>query len=853
MMKTNRKRVVITGMGILSSLAENIEDFKQALLAKKVGVADSERFSTWFENARAAEVLHDIDYPELPDEIVASLDNAALWAYKVGKDALNQAGLANNNKCLEEMGLIVGVSSAGTEAFLPLFEQRIQDFSLRKALYSGGFSSCCSSASTLLGLKGGVELVATACTASPNAVGMAFDYIQNGKSKAMLAVGTEPIYLPTFAGFYALNVMHPDSCSPFSGDSGMSIGEGAGAIVLEEYEHAVARGATIYGEILSYATSCDAYHETGPDPRASGAVQVMLKALENAGVTPDQIDYVNAHGTGTEANDQIETLAMKKVFPNVDNLLISSTKSYFGHNIGAAGIVELIACLVTLPDEKVLPTLNFSVARPNCDLDYVPNAFRQKDINLFMKNNYAFGGNNCCMIVSVKPCSIPVTSYEAKRVAISGIGAVSAIGHRINDILERIWESDNVPELGGIEFPDDTLSEAKELLNVLVKTQQFETLFGDEYAIGANTLPDEEEHFKTFQVTGLEPRKHLRRFDPRKATRGGTFALIALSEALTMARRKIKRDAEDLGMVMGMSRGPQETTYKYLQSLKPDPRKVRTSEFPGSLMNSIATFCGISEGVKGYTTTLATGENAALGALTYGYEIIRQQLQPQVIVGGADEHFPSMSLYMDAVTQKIHMTSDASDYQIYAENAKGFVPGEGACMLLLEDPQAAIARGAEVLAEVAGYGKSCSNSYFDASQTNEKSAAMSLAIERALADAGMTAKDIDLVCGTSNGSAENSKIEINAIYKSFSKENPRIPVVNYNACFGFVASSAGLLNLAVMLDCIKKQAVPAIPYTRAFFDDRINFVRQPLKMAIRHVLLVGATEGGNYYAFVIKG
>lgn len=852
-MKTSRKRVVITGMGILSSLADNIQDFRQALLEKRRGVADSERFSQWFEHARAAEVLHDIDDAELPEEIVASLDNAALWAYKVGKDALNQAGLAHHRQCLEEMGLIVGVSSAGTEAFLPLFEQRVQDFSLRKAVYSGAFSSCCSSVSTLLGLKGGVELVATACTASPNAVGMAFDYIQNGKGKAMLAVGTEPIYLPTFAGFYALNVMHPDSCSPFSGQSGMSIGEGAGAIVLEEYDHAVARGATLYGEILSYATSCDAYHETGPDPRASGAVQVMLKAMENAGVTPEQIDYVNAHGTGTEANDQIETLAMKKVFPQVEKLLISSTKSYFGHNIGAAGIVELIACLVTLPEKQVLPTLNFSAARPNCDLDYVPNDFRQKDINIFMKNNYAFGGNNCCMIVSTRPGSVPVTSYEAKRVAISGIGAFSAIGHSINEILEHISEGGKAVELGGIVFPDDTLQEARQLLDVLIKTNQLNEIYGDEYAIRACQLPEEEVNFKTFQINALEPRKHLRRFDPRKATRGGTFALIALSEALTRAKRKIKRDGETLGMVMGMSRGPQETTYKYLQSLKPDPRKVRTSEFPGSLMNAIATFCGISEGVKGYTTTLATGENAALGALTYGYEIIRQQLQPQVLVGGADEHFPSMSLYMDAVAKKIHMIAEASDYQIYGEEAKGYVPGEGACMLLLEDPQAATARGAEVLAEVAGYGKSCSNSYFDASQTDEKSSALSLAIHRALTDAGITANDIDLVCGTSNGSAESAKIEIDAIYASFHQDNPQVPVVNYNAFFGFVASCAGLLNLAVILDCIKKQLVPAIPYTRTFIDQRINFVRQPLQTAIHTVLLIGATEGGNYYAFVIKG
>ncbi len=153
-------------------------------------------------------------------------------------------------------------------------------------------------------------------------------------------------------------------------------------------------------------------------------------------------------------------------------------------------------------------------------------------------------------------------------------------------------------------------------------------------------------------------------------------------------------------------------------------------------MNAIPTFCGISEGIKGYTTTLATGENSALGALTYGYEIVRQNLQPQVLVGGADEYFPSMSLYMDAVTQKIHMTAEASDYQIYGKDPQGYVPGEGACMLLLEDPQLAAARGAEVLAEVVGYGKSCSNTYFDASLLEEKSASMALAIERALTHAG---------------------------------------------------------------------------------------------------------------------
>lgn len=847
-MKTNRKRVVVTGMGILSSLADNIDGFKRVLLDKQCGVADSERFSQWFDNARAAEILHDIDYSDIPEDIVESLDNAALWAWKVSRDALQQAGLVGHQAVLDQTGLIIGVSSAGTEAFLPLFEQRIQDFSLKKAMFSGGFSSCCSSVSTLLGLKGGMELVATACTASPNGIGMAFDYIQNGKSSTMLAVGTEPIYLPTFAGFYALNVMHPDACTPFSEQSGMSIGEGAGAIVLEEYEHAVARGATIYAEILSYATSCDAYHETGPDPRAGGAVQVMKKAMANAGVTPEQIDYINLHGTGTEANDRIETLAVKKTFANAQAIPTSSTKSYLGHNIGAAGIVELIACLVTLPEKQLLPTLNFGVPRANCDLDYIANDFRAKEATLFMKNNYAFGGNNCCMVVSMQPGKTPVTTYNARRVAISGIGAVTALGHSINTILERIWAQDTDVELGSVAFHDDTLAEVRELLDVLTRTGQLQAMEDID-----RVLPEAAAHFRTFQINNLEPRKHLRRYDARKATRGGTFALIALVEALNHARRKIKRDGEELGFVMGMSRGPQETTYKYLQSLKPDPTKVRTSEFPGSLMNAIATFCAISEGIKGYTTTLATGENATLGALTYGYEIIRQQLQPQVIVGGADEFFPSMSLYMDAVMQKIHMTPNASDYQIYGKEAKGFVPGEGSCMLLLEDLDAAVERGVDVQAEIIGYGKSSSNSYFDVTRLDEKASAMSLAIYRALADAGLGVQDIDLVCGTNNGVESSARIEVDSIYHCFHKDNPQVPVVNYNAFFGFVESSAGLLNLAVIVDCIKKQAVPAIPWTQDFCDERLNFVRAPLKMNIGHVLLVGATEGGNYYAFVIRG
>src|SRR5690606_8359212 len=183
----------------------------------------------------------------------------------------------------------------------------------------------------------------------------------------------------------------------------------------------------IYGEIISYATSSDAHHETAPDPRAEGATLVMRSALANAGVGPEAIQYINAHGTGTEANDRAETVAMKKVFPNIAGIPVSSTKSYFGHNIGSAGIIELIACLVTLPDGKVLPTLNFGTPRTGCDLNYVPNEFQRHDVRLFMKNNYAFGGNNCSIVSAVRPELVPQTEYRPRRVVVTGMGMLASL------------------------------------------------------------------------------------------------------------------------------------------------------------------------------------------------------------------------------------------------------------------------------------------------------------------------------------------------------------------------------------------------------------------------------------------
>ncbi|HBO24354.1 MAG TPA: beta-ketoacyl-ACP synthase [Providencia sp.] len=858
-MKIKRRRVVITGMGILSAHAENIPEFKNVLLSMDCSIKASKRYSKWFVNANASEIEQYIDYSDIRKDIVGFLDNAALWAYKVTKEALQQANLKDNKAILDNTAMIVGVSSAGTEAFLPLFEQHVEDFSIKKAILSGGFSSCSSSVSNLLGLRGGVELVATACTASTNAIGIGYDYIQNGKHPVVLAVGTEPIYLPTFAGFYALNVMKNTPTSPFSGEPGMSIGEGAGALVLEDYEHAQARGATIYGEIASYATSCDAYHETGPDPRGSGAVQVMLKAMQNADITADDIDYINAHGTGTEANDRIETMSMKKVFPNIDNIPLSSTKSYVGHNIGAAGIVEIIACLITTVDNKVLPTLNFTKPRLNCDLNYVPNQFQDKKIGLFMSNNYAFGGNNCSIVASPHLLTGEISEYTPRRVVITGMGAVTSAGNNIKELMLAVQNMAGPSELEQIVFGHDVRSDINKLMTAIKHDHEFEKTLGHPFY---NQEIEEKINHKSGQhrVKNINPKKLLRCYDPRKAIPSGTYALIALTEALENAGRKIKRDGENIGLIMGMSKGPQSTVNRYLQSLIPDPNKVRTSEFAGTLMNAVPTFCSISAGIKGYTTTLATGVNAGLGALTYGYEIIRQDLQPQVIVGGADENFGSISIYMQSMNKKVNLTLNAEDFQIYSKDAKGYIPGEGASMLLLEDMQHAKGRNAKIYAEIVGYGKANDNSFFNEEYTkvsesidiSDRSNALVSAIERALKEAKIGSKDIDLVCGSSDGNKWNDATEITAIRNVFQASLAETPVVNYNAIHGFVESSAGLLNISIIVNIMCTGVIPPIPYTSDFIADDVNFITIPTKKNINYALITGSSEGGNHYAIIVR-
>ena len=822
-----RKRVVITGMGVLSSVGRNIPEFKEGLLNKKVGIEPSEFYSEYFEGAVASEIKGELDYPGLDPELLTKLDKSALWGYRVGREALLDGGLLDS-ELKEKMSLMVGVSAAGTEAYLPFIMGKPEETNVEMVKYSGSYASICPLVSSLLEIGGGYELVATACTASPNAIGLAYDAIQNNKGDVMMALGSEPLYIPTFAGFYALKAMAEGPCTPYSGQPGMSIGEGAGALIIEEYEHAKARGAKIYGELLGYATSSDAYHETAPDPKAEGSSLVMRSALKNTALEPDQIDYVNAHGTGTEANDRSESLAIKKVFGEGKIPPISSTKSYFGHNIGSAGILELIACLLTLPEKKVLPTLNFTEPRSYVDIDCIPNDFREQDVNVFMKNNYAFGGNNCCVITSTKPGSIPVASYEAQRVVITGMGSVSSLGLGNSDFAAGLTN-------GGAK------ATPMEMKVELENTEELKLPLDEN-----NVL-----HYGAHLVEKFNPRKILRSVDARKLNNISLYASVALEQALNGAGYKVPKTARDqVGMIMGIAKGPTSTIARLCESLSPDPNNVRTSEFAMSLQNSIATQCAIAKGIKGYNTTLSSGVNAGLGAVIQVYEVIRQNLQDYMLAGASDEDNLGFSPLMLMDNEDMSYDTAAEGYKVYGKDSDGYIMGEGAGCMFMESYASAKERGATIYAEMVGYGRSSESVYFREIETGK---AMATAIEMALTEANITPADVDVICGTAWAGEKTINSELEGIKKALGDRAAEIPLTNYNGYFGFIEATGGLLNLTGVIHGMRDNLVYPIAHTEEFAVDGLNYVTgEPLQHETNYVLLTGQSEGGNCYAIVVK-
>jgi 3-oxoacyl-[acyl-carrier-protein] synthase II len=404
-------RVVITGMGVVTALGKDLETFWGSLMAGKSGVSHIESFDVSEYPTRIAAEIKDFNPEEYMDRKEArKMDRFAQFAVVAAAKALQDADLRigeNIDPDLIGVSIGSGIGGAGTweEQYRTLLERgprRVSPFFIPMMIAN----MASGQVSIMTGAKGPNTTAVTACATGSHSIGDSMKIIQRGEAEAMICGGAEAAILPTgLAGFCAMRAMstrneEPQRASrPFDIDrDGFVMGEGSGILVLESLEHAQKRGARIYAEVIGYGMSGDAYHMTDPDP--DGAARCMAKALKDAGIAPEQVDYINAHGTSTPVGDKSETTGIKKTFgEHAYKLAISSTKSMTGHLLGAAGGVEAVISALAIKHGMIPPTINLEHQDPECDLDYVPNVPRKADVNVALSNSFGFGGHNATIIL----------------------------------------------------------------------------------------------------------------------------------------------------------------------------------------------------------------------------------------------------------------------------------------------------------------------------------------------------------------------------------------------------------------------------------------------------------------------
>ncbi len=409
------KRVVVTGLGAVTPIGKEVSAYWNSLLEGKSGVGKVSLFDVSEYPAQlSAEVsaFNPVDQG-IEKREARKMDRFTQFALAAAIEAWQDAGLNDEELALDKkrMGVAVGSGIGGIDTIerqmTVLREKgprRVSPFLVPMLIanMASGYISI------WFGLQGPNTTLVTACASSTHSIGDSYRLIQRGEADLMVAGGSEAAITPlAYSGFSVARALstrneEPEKASrPFDAErDGFVMGEGAGIVILENLESALSRGAEIYGEVVGYGMSGDAYHVTAPDPEGLGATLSMERAIEDAGISPEEVDYINAHGTSTGYNDEIETIAVKNVFhQHAYSLAVSSNKSMIGHLLGAAGGVELIATLLTLKHGWIPPTINYEVPDSNCDLDYVPNHAREQEVVTGMSNSFGFGGTNATLVV----------------------------------------------------------------------------------------------------------------------------------------------------------------------------------------------------------------------------------------------------------------------------------------------------------------------------------------------------------------------------------------------------------------------------------------------------------------------
>ena len=605
--------VVVTGIGLLTALGPDRESCWKHVLAGETGI---DHKTPWPAKAYPTDLVGAVDDAPLLSHLSKSqrrrLDRCHQLALVAAQEALADSGLALDQVDRARSGLFLGTSLGGMLSGMSYYRSYLKKGPrAHPGLAYYPFHVCLDLLSDATGFEGARSLVATACTASTLAAGQAYEAVHRGQVDRVLLGGVDPLCEFSFAGFSAMKNVSSDKCAPFSEPIGLSLGEGAAFFLLESEEAAKARGAKIYAWLDGYALGADAYHPTAPDPSGRNQKRLLREALETGSLQPEDVDYINVHGTGTQANDICETNAIKEVFgDHAQQLAISSTKGATGHTLGAAGCVELAMTVMAVARDQVPPSANFTTPRDGCDLDYVPNQGRDRQVNHAISQNFAFGGNNAALVLSKsgsKSNGVEAVRDPDRMAVITGMGVIAP---------NAIGEADFCA----------ALREGRSGLNE-----------------AANQFHDGQRSSLAGLIRDFNPAR-LTRSRIRRADRIGQLSVCAADMALASARLRVgKETADRIGVYIGTDRGPAGSCESFYREIATGGlRDADPKDFPNTVLNACSGLVAVNLRLRGPNIVSTVGSASGAQAIALAAQLIEAGKADVMIVGGCDELSPSV-------------------------------------------------------------------------------------------------------------------------------------------------------------------------------------------------------------------
>ncbi|HEV2635888.1 MAG TPA: beta-ketoacyl-[acyl-carrier-protein] synthase family protein [Actinocrinis sp.] len=693
-------RIAITGLGLITGAGDDVEKAWVSITSGTTGIRTNTLFDT-------TQLLTDwagmVTSPQPQD-----LDRCYSLAATAIREALRTSGLDLDAVDRERVAVVVGSSLGAMPTLEKVHADLVLDGRLDAVRAAETQLPCVADyIAAEFDLRGPRVVLSNACAASAVAIGYAAEMLWKGDVDYVLCGGVDPLATLSAYGFSSLSALDPEPCSPLSASTGLTLGEGAGFLILESAERALSRGARTLAEVGGYGLSCDGYHQTAPDPSGKGACAAMAQALATGGLSAAEVDYVNMHGTGTPANDVSEPKALKLLF-GADLPPASSTKSLVGHTLGAAGAVEAVVSTLTIDRGVLPPTINTrGVAQP-FGLDVVPDEGRPAQAEAVLSNSFAFGGNNASVLFN-RPGKAHSTDRMVEavhQVVVTGAAGLAGSAGNTEQLAAALAE-------GRICFTDL------------------------EHVPGLGQVPVGRADVKTAART-LNPSR-ARRMDPLSV-----LAAAAVGDLYARHGKPSRAEAEATGIIFGTGYGPVTSVLQFHKGvLEGGISGAEPALFANTVVNAATGHVAMLHRYRGYTATIANGGTSSVLALQLAARVIARGAADRIVVVVADE-FPEQALATQAT-----LPGYARSARVVAGGRSGTVLSEGAAAILLESEQAARARGARVLARVRGFGAAGEPAGIGRIDRDGRAWARSL--RAALAEAGYEPGQIDTVVSAASG------------------------------------------------------------------------------------------------------